>query len=49
MAQNGETSSTRGDPLTMAIAGFLAVVAVGGAAFCAVYAVWWLWVYWAPW
>ena len=36
------------DQRTTAMAGLLALAALGAFAFCLVYAVWWLFTYWAP-
>lgn len=49
MAHTHEPDSSSGsDRLTIAVVGFLTLIAVAGTLFCLIYAVWWLVVFWAP-
>ena len=48
MAYNDKPGSVGSDPLTTVILTLLALVALGGTTFCAIYAIWWLITFWAP-
>jgi hypothetical protein len=41
-------SASGSDPLTITIAGILALAAIASTVFCLTYAIWWLVTFWAP-